>query len=63
MIYLSNMSNRLRCALCFLLASRLAMLVEKDGVALLQSTLNDVEHCDWLIDIPLNKSVNLGRVR
>lgn len=39
------------------------MLSEKEGVALLQSTLDDVELCDWLANIQFNKSVYLGGVR
>lgn len=43
---LDNMIDRLKCALCFCLASLLDMLAEKKGVALLQSTLDDVEQRD-----------------
>ena len=57
------MINRVKRALLFLLDSWSAMLAEKGGVALLQSTLDDVEHCDWLIDIQFNKCVHLGGVR
>ena len=53
-MYLNNMINRLERALLFLLVSWSAMLTEKQGVALMESTLSDVEHYDWLIDIPFN---------
>ena len=43
--------------LCFLLTSWSAILAEKEGVAVLQSTVHDVEHCDWLLDIQTNKFV------
>ena len=46
---MNNIINRVKCALLFLFASLSAMLAEKGGVAPLQSTLDDVEHCDWLI--------------
>ena len=38
------------------------MLAEKAGMALLQSTLDDVEHCDWLTDIQFHKFLHLGGV-
>lgn len=44
------MINRLKCALRFCLASLLDMLAKKSGVALLQSTLDDVEQCDCLLE-------------
>lgn len=54
------MINRLKFALRFLLASQLAMLAEKEGVARLQSTLYDVEYCDWFIAIQSNKVYAFG---
>ena len=40
-----------------------AMFAEKGDVALLESTSDDVEHYDRLIDIPFNTFVHLGGVR
>ena len=45
MMYCNNMINR---ALVFILASWSAMFADKAGVALMQSTLDDVELYDWL---------------
>ena len=61
-MYSNNMINRVKCAALFLLPSLSAMLAEKGGVALMQSTLDDVKHYVWLIDIQLNKFVHLGGV-
>lgn len=59
-MHFNNMINRSHCALCFLLASRVAMFAEwGGGVALLQSTLDDGERCDWLVDIQSSELVHL----
>ena len=61
-MYLNNMINRVKCAVRFSLVSLTAMPVEKGGVALMQSTVDDLGHYDWLTDIQLHKSVHLGEV-
>ena len=40
-----------------------AMFAAKGGVALLESILDDVERCDWLIDLQFSKFDHLGGVR
>ena len=49
--------NSKRCLTFPPLPPRQPCLLTKGGVALLQSTLDDVEHCDWLTDIQSNMFV------
>ena len=42
------MINRVKCAVRFSLVSLTAMPVEKGGVALMQSTVDDGKDYDWL---------------
>lgn len=57
MMHFNNVINGFKCPLTLM-----AMLTEKRGLGLMQPTLDDVKHCDWLIDIQSNKLVHSHRV-